>query len=197
MCTAAAPRTSVRSWLRAGTAVHHARVDAGFAGGLRGSDDYRAYLMGLHDLMSAVDAALAQAALAEWRAWRPQARVALLRADLAALAVAPLPPGAPLRIDSGAAAAGALYVLEGSALGARLLARDAEALAVPAAASAFLRAVTGDDAARRWRRFLEQLDRAGVDATGHPHADTLAAATRTFQRAEDAFARARLHDSPR
>lgn len=197
MCTAA-PRSSVRSWLRAATAGHHLRVDAIFAGGLHSPADYRTYLLGLHELMMAVDAGMVAASLAEdWQPWRPQERVALLHADLVAIGVIAPAAEAPLPIASDAAAAGALYVLEGSALGARLLARDTEALGVPAAASTFLRAVTGEGAALRWRRFLERLDRIGLDATGQYQAATRVAADATFQRAEDAFTRARLHGSPR
>ena len=74
----------------------------------------------------------------------------------------PLPP-APLEI-AGAGLAGALYVLEGSVMGAAGLLRDARALGfTPARGAAFLHGHGGRAAGRRWRGFVDHLDHAGFD----------------------------------
>lgn len=77
---------------------------------------------------------------------------------------------------------GVLYVIEGSALGARLLARSAEEAGYgPSFGARHLHAQTADPAA--WRAFVEVLDGAVLDHDGE--AACTHAAARTF----DLFAR--------
>jgi heme oxygenase (biliverdin-IX-beta and delta-forming) len=191
MTTATAP--TPRHALRAATATDHARLDALLGGGLRSHGDYATYVVGLHALVRDAGDALATAALSPaWLAWGQAERVEWLVRDLAWLRLAPLPPAAPAVPDSDAAAAGLLYVIEGSTLGARLLVRDAVRLGHgPGRGATFLHHHAGDGALARWRGFVSALDGAHFD---HHEALTLrAAASSSFQRAEAAFRRARIH----
>ena len=172
------PRSPARLALRGATAPLHARVDALFADGLRSARDYRVYLRGMQ----------APAAFA-WQAWNHPQRLAWLDADLAALGLAPLPPGPGLRVHCAGAAAGALYVLEGSMLGARTLLDDVRTLGWSAQrGAAFLHGHAGDDAGARWRTFTRHLEQAdfGVDETDA----MLAAAAAAFASVEHDFRRA-------
>lgn len=104
-------------------------------------------------------------------AWQEHRRARLLLADLASLGLK-LPPlvGAPV-LPCTEAVAGALYVLEGSRLGAKLLSRT-----VPAAfPSSFLNAPQD---AGRWAGFVKSLDLL-LD-TPHRQGVAVAAALETF-----------------
>ena len=108
--------------LRAASAPDHARVDACFPRGLEDAATYRRYLRGMHGLLSALARACPR--LADEYAPMREA----LAADLEALgSTPPAPPGLPPITDE-AARLGARYVIEGSAMGARLLQRQAERL---------------------------------------------------------------------
>src|SRR5690606_2299188 len=96
------------------------------------------------------------------------------------------------QVDGDAAAAGLLYVLEGSSLGARLLVRDAARLGYADGRGAtFLQGHAGDGANVRWRAFVSALDGAGFD--GGDEAASCRSATAMFRRAEAEFRRARSH----
>lgn len=158
------------------------------AQGLATHADYRAYLHGMHAFVaSVVPQVIAHAAA--WRWPLPDWQASLAR-DLDAVAPGWIgleaEAGAPLEPD---AAAGALYVMEGSALGARTLLRDAVALGHDAAHGAtFLHAHAVGGRGRRWSRFLTLLEDLG---RGLDRRKACAAAEQTFQVAERCFARAR------
>lgn len=179
-----------RGRLRAATHAAHARVDACFPRGLDTTADYRCYLRGMHALVRALEASLAGCGLgAPWHAWRTPARVDWLCDDLESLGAAPLEPGPELRIEDVAAAAGALYVVEGSALGATQLLSDACRLgATPQRGARFLHAHGGEAAGIRWREYVRCLERASFDADAE--AALVDAAARTFAYAEHEFLRA-------
>lgn len=188
--TTAPIRHGSRGRLREATQGAHARVDACFPDGLDGIGSYRRYLRGMHALAQAIDAGLAAANLdPTWRAWRHPQRMDWLREDLADLELAPLPAGPGLALQSGAEAAGALYVLEGSALGATRLLADVRAMGWNETRGArFLHGHGGAGAGERWRHYLACLGQARFEA--QDERATLEAAARTFAYAEHEFLRA-------
>ena len=137
--------------LRAASADDHVRVDGCFPQGLDDVTAYRRYLRGMHALLVALadaDAGLAQA-YAHHRM--------LLEADMAALSIAPLAaPQAP-RIDDDATRLGARYVIEGSAMGARLLLRQATALGFDRESGARFLAYHAEQGGAQWPQFKQQL----------------------------------------
>lgn len=179
-----------RSRLRHATDPAHARVDACFPRGLDDDGAYRRYLLGMHALVSALDRALDTTTVDDaWRAWRHPRRLQWLREDLADVGAAALPEGPGLPLPNPAAAAGALYVLEGSALGARRLLDDAMRLGWSASRGArFLHGHGGADSGARWRTFLRCLE----DARFEPGEEGAAieSAARTFAYVEHEFLRA-------
>lgn len=143
--------------LRAGTRHAHAAMDAAFADGLRDPDDYRRYLRALLALAEWLDASWRPGWPAALARWRDPGRVAALRADLAAQDGAPADASAP-RAPNLAAWLGGCYVIEGSAMGARLLVRDLAAhprTAGRGPARSFLDGHLADPG--RWRRFRQAL----------------------------------------
>jgi heme oxygenase len=179
-----------RGRLRQATSSAHARVDACFPRGLQDAQAYRCYLRGMHALAAALDAGLAMAPLgAAWREWRLPQRADWLHADLAAIGAAPLAPGPGLTIAHAAEAAGALYVIEGSAMGATQLLLDAQAMGWSEQHGArFLHAHGGEQAGRRWMRYLRSLESARFDLDAERA--MIGAAARTFAYAEHEFLRA-------
>lgn len=142
--------------LRTATARQHGELDAVVADSLRERGGYTRYLLGMLALVELLAPAPATVdARAAWTAWFDPQRQALLHQDLGNLGLLPLAHGlAPLPAGGWM---GANYVLEGSALGARVLLRSAERLRLrdPGVPLAFLRhhARAGD----RWPRFLQEL----------------------------------------
>ena len=127
-------------------------------------------------------------ALSRWGdAYDGDIRVPRLRDDLRVLGESPDAIGFEARLPvTPAEAFGAAYVVEGSALGGRVLAPFiAQALALPAAATSYLR-LRGDATVAYWRRWLLRLD--AFDAVAHPRerAAACAMACATF----DDYARA-------
>lgn len=179
------PRT-FRAQLRAATAAAHARLDGSMAHGLGDRTAYAAYLRGMHAFVASVDPQLRPHAGA-WDWDLPDWQGALAH-DLAQVA----PGGLPLPTEPGAAlgsadALGALYVMEGSALGARVLLRDATALGYgPERGAAFLHLHAGAEG--RWPRFLVLLEALG---RGVDRGQACMGAERTFHLAERCFERAR------
>ena len=171
--------------LRRETRSTHEALDRALPDGLRNLPDYVRYLHGM--------LALAQWLADAWRpawpqrlgAWRDDQRGARLRADLLGLGQAPCPP----RVAAAATPAewlGGCYVMEGSALGARLLVRDLEHLARerPGVADArrFLDHHAADPA--RWPRLRGELDRLPAADV----ADTVRGAQRGFALVHSQFA---------
>lgn len=147
------PETA-RAWLRRQTADAHAEVDRLFGRfDLTDRGQYAAFLAvhaaALLPLEQWLETRAGQV-IADWPARR---RAPHLRADLAALGRAPAPPAASLPFSGGetpAAIAGLLYVLEGSRLGGRMLAR-----LLPVG---FPRAYLDPAEAPSWPGFLALLD---------------------------------------
>ena len=161
--------------LRAETADAHAALDAA-VGPLADVAAYRRYLRGLHAFRVTAEARLAGAA------WEPVPLAALIAADMADLGVE---ARAPVALDAPGGASEALglaYVLEGSALGARLLQRDAQALGFGAESGArHLTEQTRDKA--RWSAFCAALEAA----PGYDGGAAAAAAMAAFRSALGAF----------
>ena len=149
-----------RRWLlRDRTAEAHAAVDAAI-GGFGDLSTYRAYLRALAAFRAPIEQQLATLAWPDTLGdWRPNQVSAALQADMDDLGVTPDPSAATaLRLD-GARLYGTLYVLEGSALGARLLYQRAQALGLSAGHGArHLALLSG--AIDSWRGFLERLEEA-------------------------------------
>ena len=180
--------SNMRARLRGATRDAHARVDGCFPRGLADARDYRRYLRGMHAALQALDLGLATPGLpASWREWRKPERTAWLLEDLADTGNVPLARGPALAISGGAEAAGALYVMEGSALGASRLIGDARALGLSGDNGArFLHGHGGEASAARWREYLRCLEEANFDSNDE---ETLFAAGQVI---EDAAGRIKL-----
>lgn len=190
----AAADNGYRDRLRGATGSAHVRLDARFALGIRNTVHYRTYLLGMHAFVANAERALADAKLGPtWGAWRDPARASWLVEDLAVLSLDALPESPRIAIDSDADAAGLLYVIEGSALGATQLVGDAHALGFHAGTGAtFLHRHGGLGAGKRWRAFVAALEQADFDV-GAERA-MLESAARAFASAEHEFHRAELAD---
>ncbi|MDV3455437.1 biliverdin-producing heme oxygenase [Sphingomonas sp. HF-S4] len=166
--------------LREGTAAAHDRVDAAFAGfDLTDRDGYRRFLTAHAEVVWALEAALPGERLTP--DWEERKRGALLREDLAFLRGPGQEPAAVVFDESwdDAAIAGALYVLEGSRLGGRFLARG-----LP---TGFPRAyLDSNQPPALWRSLLDRIDAILTPDRLEP---ALAAAHRIFLAFEHAAAR--------
>lgn len=152
--------------LRRATADAHARLDAALDLPARLADAAErrrlvARFLSLHES--------AEPALAPWAAARPDLqaatgpRAALIRADLAALGGDPAPaPPPPPPVTTLGRALGWHYVLEGSALGGRVIQREMARRGADLRGLDFL-SPYGDQTAARWRGFVELLDRLHRD----------------------------------
>ena len=161
--------------LRARTADAHARLDA-TVGPLSGAAAYARYLRGLLAFRAPAERALVGTA------WSPAPIAALIAADMADLGVAARPEVAVATPEGASGALGLAYVLEGSALGARLLHRQALALGFdPERGARHLAAQTADLAA--WHVFLAALEAVepfDLDAAAAAADAGFAAAGRAF-----------------
>lgn len=186
----AAPNRRFR--LRDATAFVHQRLEtlAGTGGGASGlfasPSAYLTYLRVMQPVRARLERQLdVSDACAVYGAW-PKRRIAsLLAADLLDLGGSPeaVLDESPTRLTD-AEVLGCLYVLEGSALGARLLARAAAGAGLSAAFGArHLHAQAGSPEA--WRSFVAILDAADLDAEGE--AACARAAAETFGRFADAY----------
>ena len=171
---------TLRTRLREATADVHARVDARFASGLGTPQAYVHYLQGMQRTLVAFEHAIrGWSADPAWADWVQPGRAALLDEDLRRLGETPLTAAAVPSCDGPGGLLGTLYVIEGSAMGARVLRRG-----VPAdAPAAFLDSHAG--AAARWPRLAALLER-------HPAAGDAAHAACTsalglFALADDSF----------
>lgn len=187
--------TSRRSRLSAVTKDIHRAIDQqiGSAGFLVSRTGYNAYVLATLHARRAVERQLEQSAAAEFfPAWEDRRLTGVLEQDLADLQLA----------DSGDCQAGqrlsrggvwgALYVLEGSALGARILARRVAALGVSGELGArHLARQTSDTGA--WRRFVTALDAAPLSPAEEIECD--AAALAVFGRFKAAYRRLALAEA--
>lgn len=163
--------------LRSATADQHDRVDALFSrADLTARGGYAQFLAAQADAHLAVEDALDRSdAAAVLPDWPERRRAALLRADLAELGEAPPPLAQVALFDTPAAVLGAVYVLEGSRLGGRLLQRS-----VPAdLPTRFL----GASNPAAWRALLTLLDERLTD--DHERRAAIQAATNVFQLFQD------------
>ena len=161
--------------LRERTSEAHTSLDAA-VGPLDDVTAYARYLRGLLAFRAPAERALADAG------WTPEPLAPLIAADMADLGV---PPAAEVELPAPADASGQLglaYVLEGSALGARLLHRQALALGLDGDRGArHLAAQTAD--LEGWRGFLgtlEATDPFDLDSAVAAAAAGFAAAERAF-----------------
>lgn len=183
---------SVRAWLRAETQAQHEAVDRAFgAYALTERGEYlrflNAHARALLPLEAALDAAGAGALISDWPLRR---RDAALVADLHDLGAAPpSTSGAALDLRDEAAMWGAMYVLEGSRLGGRLLSRSVADAADPVVrrANRYLTHGAGEGA---WRTFLNALE-ASPAVRSRPQ-ETLAGASSAFA----VFAHAAVETAP-
>ena len=113
----------LRRVLKQGTAHIHHRLDEA-VGSLGGHDSYRIFVQNSYRFRQSVEPALANATV-----WMTPPLLALLEQDLDDLGADRVKSGQrPVELVNPSAQIGALYVLEGSALGAQLLYRRAQAL---------------------------------------------------------------------
>lgn len=174
-----------RHRLRNHTASSHMALDE-TVGALDSLASYRRYLRGLHAFRAPAERLIA-AGLAGapdgLRELRPTRIVAEMRADMADVEV---PPAAPVGLAAPASASGLMglvYVLEGSALGARLLKRQAADLGLgPEHGARHLAAQA--DSLDAWHGFLSALE--AFD--GYDEAEAIAAAEAAFAAARGGFA---------
>lgn len=167
--------------LKAETAAAHRALED-VVGPLLNRSDYVAYVRGLHAFRAPLEAALAAH---EFPQWRPTLLADSLAEDLAhlrapRLEAEPAASGLQDRVK----ALGALYVLEGSALGARVLLVQVQTLGLDAQGGAkhlWRQAATLEN----WRAFLPLLESAN-DMSG-----VTAGANAAFLAAERAMKRAR------
>ncbi|KQY18121.1 hypothetical protein ASD36_05915 [Rhizobium sp. Root1334] len=180
------PDRSRRTQLRETTSQAHASLD-NMVGSFDSPDTYRHYLRWISAFREAVEDKLASAV---WPGhgdnWDVEMFSGLIAEDLRDLNVAPQPPvNAPDMELSRESLLGMLYVLEGSALGARVLYKRAQSLGFDADFGARHLAVQSRRS-DRWPAFLAMLENAdAIDM------EQVANASRaTFATAEQAFRQA-------
>jgi heme oxygenase (biliverdin-IX-beta and delta-forming) len=149
----------MRSLLRGSTASLHAAVDARFAPMLdAGEAGYRSFLLASAAAVFPLEQALLTAGVGSLLPdWTRRERAAALRADLTDLGITDVVLATAPPLAGAARMLGALYVLEGSRLGARLLVPDllAGGSARVRAATRYLRHGEGH---RLWQSFLTHLE---------------------------------------
>ncbi len=155
----------IRSFLRDETSELHRELD-GIVGVFSSRAEYARFLQGTFRHRAPVEAALLTVAAAGVSSWQPRELLPDLEADLADLAL-PLPAAEPFALSNDIAGfLGAAYVLEGSALGARVLVKGVDALGFgPERGARYLSAQAGS--LDNWRTLLvalEGLDRQEWDA---------------------------------
>ncbi|HET7228607.1 MAG TPA: biliverdin-producing heme oxygenase [Longimicrobium sp.] len=150
--------------LKSATAGYHARVEAAMPslGELATPAGYAAALRALHGFHAAWEPAIWRTpGMAELGMDGGRRKLPLLEADLHALGVRPCAPAAPpARIAGTAEAVGALYVLEGAALGGRIIYRHAAGpLGVTPERGAAYYHGYGDATGARWKAFGQAVNR--------------------------------------
>lgn len=115
--------SDVLTALRRATHAEHERVDRLIdVERLREPAHYARVLQVLDAFLAAWEPAVAAALPARWQAWlQARSRRGFLRHDLAHLGLASTAPGRTPFLAGGAAAWGAIYVMEGSALGGQFI----------------------------------------------------------------------------
>lgn len=165
--------------LREATGAAHARVDSLFSRfDLSRRDDYAGLLAAHAEALLPVEAMLDRnGADAITEDWPQRRRAGVIQVDLEALGIDVPAPDADADVASAAAMAGMLYVLEGSRLGGRFLARS-----IP---DSWPRAYLGSQQPpHMWRELLAKLDSILYEPEALETAVT--AANQTFGRFEAA-----------
>jgi len=155
------------AFLRETTARLHAAVEhevdqAAFFGSLSSYGSYLVRLLLFHEQLDGVESV---ANVVTHPHWQVDRRRALLTADLTALGVDRASVSPRIRrpaIDDATTALGALYVVVGASLGARVLVQQAAALSLPAeGGNAYLKALaTSTD----WPAFRELLENEPISS---------------------------------
>ncbi len=171
-----------RFLLRERTARLHALVDS-VVGAFDTLADYRHYLAGIHRFRADMEAVIGD--FRGENGWQPCRVAAQAEQDLRDLGVPPLSAIAHEQMaDTPSGRFGALYVLEGSALGARILYQRAVMLGLSAEAGARHLAAQAQGV-ENWRGFLDLLDRADpfdLDAAADGAERVFRHAVRSFDR---------------
>jgi heme oxygenase (biliverdin-IX-beta and delta-forming) len=155
------PASTALSALRSATASRHHATEALL--GLGGPLDRARYgriLQGFEAFLASWEPRIAQALPAELRPWfARRSRLALVRRDLEALGLSRLAqPQETGGAHDAASVFGALYVMEGSALGGRVISRRlAEHMGLDADTGAAYFNGPGADTGAQWREFLQLL----------------------------------------
>lgn len=181
---------SLRQRLRESTDRAHRELEAAVEreGLLQSATGYERFLLGWHRLQAAVEGAL-DAAGAERLIpdWHERRRLALLETDLRELGLAvPSHPDVELRLASDGAVLGAAYVLEGAALGARVVQPAIESLGPPVSGAVRFLTGAGAESGRQWRAFVDLLERRSGSVD---HAAAVEAAHEVFALAETVLIR--------
>lgn len=151
--------SSLRSELRESTTALHLQLDSA-VGEFGDRPAYAVFVQRTHRFRAAAEQALANDTEAGWQV---DAIADLAGQDLVDLGVPALPHAEfPAGQWTRESRLGALYVLEGSSLGARFLMRRAEALGMNADFGARHLAHQSSDN-KRWRGFVSELDSVSVD----------------------------------
>jgi heme oxygenase (biliverdin-IX-beta and delta-forming) len=172
---------SVRHLMRTETAADHAKVDAYFAPLIAAGDaGYRDFLRLSAIALCPLEHALAEAGVeALLPDWRERSRSSALLADLSELGV-PHPPFSDTpRLRGEANIFGVVYVLEGSRLGAEVLARRLLSSEESRTAPLPLRYLRHGAGKPLWRTFIDRLE-ASVEVRRRP-ADSISGARATFK----------------
>ena len=161
----ASTRIGVRDKLKAATAAAHHRIDERLSVlDLTDTAHYRRFLQANAAALLPLEAALAQAGVAEiFEDWPVRTRSAAITAALDRLGGTIVPLTRPAEPLDRSGMLGTLYVLEGSRLGAAYLARIVAASVDPRvrAATHYLRHGVGQGL---WRSFLARLERESMSA---------------------------------
>lgn len=160
----------LRTALRNHTAETHHELDA-IVGSFSTADQYRSFVLSSFQFRQVAEPACKGCVL-----WSPQTLVGDLGRDIRDLNLS-VPDALllSLNFETTSAKVGALYVLEGSSLGARLLLRRAERLGFSDTHGARHLARQTNDMSR-WKAFLEMLDTEELD-----HAAATAGAQAMFE----------------
>ncbi len=172
--------------LKMQTLASHQRLDDAVRHALVEKAGYVAFLRGAFEAIAAASPALVRFGVASEE--EMARRTAALTEDLASLGAAPLTPALGLDApDSIEEAWGAAYVIEGSALGGRVLSKAAaRMLGIPAASRAYLD-LHGDETAARFRAFVDRMDAWDAGSGPRARADAARGAEAMFARYAAAF----------
>lgn len=184
-------RSERRLFLRDGTRAAHETLDA-MVGSFDDHDSYRRYLAGIAAFRLPLEAALGRLPMPQpLSGWQPSLVADEIRIDLDAFHLPHPPTTNPQPTQDASALLGLFYVLEGSALGSRLLVRRAAQLGLNrengAAHLAAQSKMPPDGNNSGWPAFLVLLETApDFDAQTALHHAIL-----TFDLAQASFAQAR------